>query len=122
MRLMRPGANETRPVRAAKAWNRCWRSVTRLIDALAYALRTRAATYCIRLARKCATDGAMCKMASEPIYGAVEAGGTKFTCAVGRSVRDVLEEKRIATRQPAETLAEVLQFFHAMQIKHGRMR
>src|SRR4029453_10535055 len=61
-------------------------------------------------------------MASEPIYGAVEAGGTKFICAVGRSVHDMLEEKRIATRQPAETLAEVLQFFHAMQIKYGRMR
>jgi hypothetical protein len=58
-------------------------------------------------------------MASEPIYGSVEAGGTKFICAVGRSVHDVLEEKRIATRQPAETLAEVLQFFHAMQIKYG---
>jgi fructokinase len=61
-------------------------------------------------------------MASEPIYGAVEAGGTKFVCAVGRSVHDLLEEKRIATRQPAETLAEVLQFFHAMQLKYGRMR
>jgi len=60
--------------------------------------------------------------ASEPIYGAVEAGGTKFICAVGRSVHDMLEERRIATRQPAETLAEVLQFFHAMQIKYGRMR
>ena len=59
---------------------------------------------------------------SEPIYGAVEAGGTKFICAVGHSVHDMLEEKRIATRQPAETLAEVLQFFHAMQIKYGRMR
>jgi fructokinase len=60
--------------------------------------------------------------ASEPIYGAVEAGGTKFICVVGRSVHDLLEERRIVTRQPAETLAEVLQFFHAMQIKYGRMR
>jgi fructokinase len=61
-------------------------------------------------------------LAPEPIYGAVEAGGTKFICAVGRSVHDLLEERRIATRQPAETLAEVLQFFHAMQLKYGRMR
>lgn len=58
----------------------------------------------------------------EHIYGAVEAGGTKFLCAVGRGVHDILEERRIATRQPAETLAEVLQFFHAMQLKYGRMR
>ncbi len=60
--------------------------------------------------------------AGEQIYGAVEAGGTKFICAVGRDVHDMLEERRIATRQPAETLAEVLQFFHAMQLKYGRMR
>lgn len=56
------------------------------------------------------------------IYGAVEAGGTKFICAVGRGVHELLDEKRIATREPAETLAEVLQFFHAMQLKYGRMR
>lgn len=60
--------------------------------------------------------------AGEQIYGAVEAGGTKFICAVGRGVHEVLEERRIATRQPGETLAEVLQFFHAMQLKYGRMR
>ena len=58
----------------------------------------------------------------EQLYGAVEAGGTKFLCAVGHGVHEILEERRIATRQPAETLAEVLQFFHAMQLKHGRMR
>src|SRR5687767_14590603 len=60
--------------------------------------------------------------ASELVYRAVEAGGTKIICAAGRSVHELLEEKRIATRQPAETLAEVLQFFHAMQLKYGRMR
>lgn len=60
--------------------------------------------------------------AGEQIYGAVEAGGTKILCAVGRSVHEILDEKRIATRAPAQTLAEVLQFFHAMQIKYGRMR
>ncbi|HKR36636.1 MAG TPA: ROK family protein [Steroidobacteraceae bacterium] len=60
--------------------------------------------------------------AGEQIYGAVEAGGTKFLCAVGHGVHDILEERRIATREPAETLAEVLQFFHAMQLKYGRVR
>jgi len=58
----------------------------------------------------------------EHIYGAVEAGGTKIICAVGRSVHEMLEERRVATRLPTETLAEVLQFFHAMQLKYGRMR
>jgi fructokinase len=60
--------------------------------------------------------------AGEQIYGAVEAGGAKFLCAVGHGVHEILEERRIATRQPAETLAEVLQFFHAMQLKYGRVR
>jgi fructokinase len=60
--------------------------------------------------------------AGEHIYGAVEAGGTKFLCAVGRGVHDIFEERRVATRKPAETLAEVLQFFHAMQLKYGRVR
>jgi fructokinase len=60
--------------------------------------------------------------AGDQFYGAIEAGGTKFICAVGRSVHEMLDERRIATRQPAETLAEVLQFFHAMQLKYGRMR
>ena len=58
--------------------------------------------------------------AGEQIYGAVEAGGTKILCAVGRSVHEILDEKRIATRAPAETLAEVLQFFHAMQLTLSR--
>jgi hypothetical protein len=61
-------------------------------------------------------------MPDEQIFGAVEAGGTKFICAVGRGVHEMLEERRIATRQPAETLAEVRQFFHAMQLEYGRMR
>lgn len=58
----------------------------------------------------------------ERLYGAVEAGGSKFLCAVGHGVHEIIEERRIATREPAETLAEVLQFFHAMQLKHGRVR
>jgi fructokinase len=60
-------------------------------------------------------------MASKQIFGAIEAGGTKFICAVGRGVHELLEERRIATRQPAETLAAVRQFFHEMQLEYGRM-
>ena len=60
--------------------------------------------------------------AGERLYGAVEAGGSKFLCAVGHGVHEIVEERRIATREPAETLAEVLQFFHSMQLKHGRVR
>jgi fructokinase len=54
-----------------------------------------------------------------PLYGAIEAGGTKFVCAVGRGPDAILAEARVATRGPAETLAEVVAFFAAAQAAHG---
>jgi fructokinase len=44
------------------------------------------------------------------LVGGVEAGGTKFVCAVGRD-REIVAETRIATTSPAETLAAALAFF-----------
>jgi fructokinase len=46
-----------------------------------------------------------------PIYGAIEAGGTKFNCLVGSGPQDILAEVRIPTTEPAETLGQVIQFF-----------
>jgi fructokinase len=43
--------------------------------------------------------------------GGIEAGGTKFICAVGTTSGELSEETRIPTRTPAETLAEVIAFF-----------
>jgi len=45
------------------------------------------------------------------LVGGVEAGGTKFVCAVGRGPDDVRAEARFATTTPAETLARVVAFF-----------
>ncbi len=56
---------------------------------------------------------------SDPIYGGIEAGGTKFVCAVGRAPDGVLEEARFATRGPEETLAEALSFLRAAHSKYG---
>lgn len=46
------------------------------------------------------------------LLGAIEAGGTKFVCAVGTSPHD-LQAVRIPTTHPAETLARCLEFFRA---------
>jgi fructokinase len=49
------------------------------------------------------------------LLGGVEAGGTKFVCAVGGGPDDVRAEARFATTTPAETLARVVAFFR----EHG---
>ena len=44
------------------------------------------------------------------MFGAIEAGGTKFVCGIGTGPED-LEEVQFATRLPEETMGEVLAFF-----------
>ena len=48
---------------------------------------------------------------NEPLLGAIEAGGTKFVCAVGTPSGTLLEQTRIPTRHPAETMRDVVSFF-----------
>jgi fructokinase len=45
--------------------------------------------------------------------GAIEAGGTKFVCAVGTSEGDLLRQSRIATTAPDETIERVVEFFRS---------
>jgi fructokinase len=48
---------------------------------------------------------------SDKLYGAIEAGGTKFVCLVGSGPQDVQARARIDTTTPAETLGRVTDFF-----------
>ncbi|MEM5948245.1 ROK family protein [Spirochaetia bacterium 38H-sp] len=56
------------------------------------------------------------------MYAAIEAGGTKWVCAVGKSPSDIAEMTRFPTRSPEHTLKDALDFFSAMQKKHGKLK
>ena len=50
-------------------------------------------------------------MSQHQLYGGVEAGGTKFICVVGSGPENILEQTRIDTTVPEETLGKVIRFF-----------
>jgi fructokinase len=54
---------------------------------------------------------------AEKIFGGIEAGGTKFVCAIGTSPEDIREEIRFPTTTPAETLGRAIDFFRQQQEK-----
>jgi len=56
-----------------------------------------------------------------PLYGAIEAGGTKFVCAVAREPQTLLAQTRIATTVPAATLDAALAFFAQQEQIHGKI-
>ena len=47
------------------------------------------------------------------MYGSIEAGGTKFVCAVGTGPDDIRARERIDTVRPEDTLESVVEFFTA---------
>ncbi|WP_068776696.1 ROK family protein [Paenibacillus sp. FJAT-26967] len=49
--------------------------------------------------------------------GAIEAGGTKFVCAVGREDGTVLERISFPTTTPEETMASVIHFFEDKEVE-----
>ncbi|MBJ6746199.1 ROK family protein [Streptococcus sp. 121] len=48
---------------------------------------------------------------SEKLYASLEAGGTKFVCAVGDSNFEVVEKIQFPTTTPEETIGQAIEFF-----------
>jgi len=53
------------------------------------------------------------------LYGAIEAGGTKFVCAVGTGPNDLRAKTVFPTTSPQETLSEAVAFFRQQQQSLG---
>ena len=51
------------------------------------------------------------------LYGGIEAGGTKFVCAVGTGPDDMRAEMRFPTTTPGESIRRAIAFFHEQQRK-----
>ncbi len=51
------------------------------------------------------------------MLGAVEAGGTKFVCAIGDETGNIIERIQIPTTVPEETMPKVIEFFKGNQLE-----
>ncbi len=60
-------------------------------------------------------------MTNTPLYGGIEGGGTKFACGIGPCAGEWLDEIRIPTGSPQQTLPAVLDFFDAAQRRFGQV-
>ncbi len=58
---------------------------------------------------------------SRPLYGAIEAGGTKFACAAAYGPEELVDGLRaeIPTTSPSVTLSAVAEFFVRVQRERG---
>jgi fructokinase len=56
-----------------------------------------------------------------PLFAGIEAGGTKFVCAVGSGPQDMRAQTTILTTSPTETMSQVIEFLHVQESQHGRL-
>lgn len=52
------------------------------------------------------------------VFGGIEAGGTKFVCAVGSGPDDIRAETRFSTTTPEETIGKAIRFFKEYSASH----
>ena len=57
-----------------------------------------------------------------PLLAGIEAGGTKYVCAVATNPVEPLLEARFPTREPADTMAEAVAFFQEAAQQYGPIR
>jgi fructokinase len=57
--------------------------------------------------------------ASQRLVGGIEAGGTKFVCAIGNEEGRILRLSKLPTRAPDDTLAETAEFFRTASAEFG---
>lgn len=60
-------------------------------------------------------------MESKRLFGGIEAGGTKFVCAVGTGPDDIRAEIRFPTTVPEENLPACIQFFQQQTAQQGAL-
>jgi fructokinase len=51
------------------------------------------------------------------MLGGIEAGGTKFVCAVGDETGNIIERVQIPTTVPEETMSQVIEFFRGYELE-----
>jgi fructokinase len=56
---------------------------------------------------------------TEPLFGGIEGGGTKFICAIGDEKGAILSEERFPTTTPEETLTRTITFFQQQTAVFG---
>jgi fructokinase len=63
------------------------------------------------------------RVSAKPLFGAIEAGGTKFVCVAGYGPVDIPEGGRmvIPTTTPGSTLAAAVEFFDGITRQHGAL-
>lgn len=60
-------------------------------------------------------------MKGNKLLGSIEAGGTKFNCAVGLDPFNIVAQKTFPTTTPSQTLDRVIAFFHSVEEEYGKI-
>jgi fructokinase len=56
------------------------------------------------------------------LYAGIEAGGTKWICAVARPSGEILEKTQVMTLSPSETIPRVIAFLKERSSAHGKLQ